>query len=614
MIDIHNSSSRIFPNWEQISQLKSPLTDGELALLKFLDTHLPPKWEIYNQPFLNGDRPDIVILHPEIGIMIFEVKDWNLVLYTTEETEYFDPKTKKTIKYYQSYVLDKNHERQKIINPIKQVERYRDNLFQYLPQLANAIDENYKRLSALKVALYLHNATTYQAQEFIPMHDKQHCIIFGRDDLNINNIRNIVPDYNREKSAFINNYWAQEIRFWLMPPYHAIEQGQKIILSSEQKRHIDTAPHQHQRLRGVAGSGKTLVIAQRAANLAFNGKKILVVTYNITLWHFIRDAISRARYGFSWELIEFNHIHGFCKNYLYENDIPFPTLEGSKNQFLDDIVPELVIASMKRGKNEKNRQYDAILIDEGQDFTKKYYDMLQLFLTENDEVFLVADERQNIYSRELAWLQNMQGTKFKGRWRELKESYRLPIPILHEANRFAENFLPETDFIPEPFNKQSEFQLSSERIFLPHLLWRNIETSQLPLERTYKAFEWLTKKHGIHPSEIVIMLPTHKEGVRMKQYFVNKNIGVNDVFEEEKGDKRHKQSFWMGDSRLKMSTIHSFKGWELTNVILVTPDNDEYPAIDELMYIAITRTRENLIIFNRLSKYEEYGKIWPNKW
>ncbi len=71
-------SLRIYPNWEQLNQLKTPLTEGELALAKFLDQNLPNRWEIYVQPYLNGDRPDIVILHPNIGMMIFEVKDWNL--------------------------------------------------------------------------------------------------------------------------------------------------------------------------------------------------------------------------------------------------------------------------------------------------------------------------------------------------------------------------------------------------------------------------------------------------------------------------------------------------------------------------------------------------------
>lgn len=119
-------SLRIYPNWEQLNELKTPPTEGELALAKFLDQNLPNRWEIYVQPYLNGDRPDIVILHPNIGMMIFEVKDWNLDIYKSEKTAFFDKKQNKNIVYYECYVKDKN-EWQKIPYPIKQIERYRNN-------------------------------------------------------------------------------------------------------------------------------------------------------------------------------------------------------------------------------------------------------------------------------------------------------------------------------------------------------------------------------------------------------------------------------------------------------------------------------------------------------
>lgn len=72
----------------------------------------------------------------------------------------------------------------------------------------------------------------------------------------------------------------------------------------------------------------------------------------------------------------------------------------------------------------------------------------------------------------------------------------------------------------------------------------------------------------------------------------------------------------MGDSRLKMSTIHSFKGWELMNVILIIPKkgSGSEPELDSLIYTSLTRTRSNLIVFNRHPKYEEYGKTWPQTW
>ena len=92
-----------------------------------------------------------------------------------------------------------------------------------------------------------------------------------------------------------------------------------MTIDTKKKTLLSPSPTQHQRLRGVAGSGKTLVIAQRAANLADQGKKVLVVTYKITLWHYVKDHVSRAKRRFSWDQIEFKHFHGLCKDYLNEN-------------------------------------------------------------------------------------------------------------------------------------------------------------------------------------------------------------------------------------------------------------------------------------------------------
>ena len=69
----------------------------------------------------------------------------------------------------------------------------------------------------------------------------------------------------------------------------------------------------------------------------------------------------------------------------------------------------------------------------------------------------------------------------------------------------------------------------------------------------------------------------------------------------------------MDNPGLKMSTIHSFKGWESKNVILLVDidssttlmdlDNDSDPYIiglesQALIYTAITRAKENLFILN----------------
>ena len=61
---------------------------------------------------------------------------------------------------------------------------------------------------------------------------------------------------------------------------------------------------------------------------------------------------------------------------------------------------------------------------------------------------------------------------------------------------------------------------------------------------------------------------------------------------------------------IKMSTIHSFKGWESKNVILfLQPDNviDKNENSDALIYTAMTRARCNLFIISLGNeKYDEF--------
>ena len=72
----------------------------------------------------------------------------------------------------------------------------------------------------------------------------------------------------------------------------------------------------------------------------------------------------------------------------------------------------------------------------------------------------------------------------------------------------------------------------------------------------------------------------------------------------------------MTDGRLKMSTIHSFKGWEVPNVIVVIPSSfsGSEELYDSIVYTAITRSRENLIIINAHARYREFGECIFDEW
>jgi hypothetical protein len=73
---VHENVERfVSPPIDQLEKLRQPLTAGERLVFDLFNEGLAPEWEIYIQPHLNGLRPDFVLLNPDVGIAVFEVKD-----------------------------------------------------------------------------------------------------------------------------------------------------------------------------------------------------------------------------------------------------------------------------------------------------------------------------------------------------------------------------------------------------------------------------------------------------------------------------------------------------------------------------------------------------------
>ena len=106
------------PDLENINRLTVPPTEGERHLLEILRDKLDDSYEVYFNPFLDGDRPDLIVLKPGCGAMIIEVKDWNLDRYELDIRNQW---------HYQETTIRSPHQ---------QVFRYKENLFNlHLPLL-----------------------------------------------------------------------------------------------------------------------------------------------------------------------------------------------------------------------------------------------------------------------------------------------------------------------------------------------------------------------------------------------------------------------------------------------------------------------------------------------
>lgn len=166
-----------------------------------------------------------------------------------------------------------------------------------------------------------------------------------------------------------------------------------------------------QRIRGMAGSGKTVVLAMKAAQLHINNPdyKILYTFYTKSLYDQIKRLITRfyrmtQDHDPNWENLQIYHAWGgqskpgVYYNTCINNGIkPVGYAKAAEKATLSNMKPfEYICAELIREKNDCiKKEYDYILIDEGQDFPNSFYWLCRR-LVKNDRIIWAYDELQNI--------------------------------------------------------------------------------------------------------------------------------------------------------------------------------------------------------------------------
>lgn len=166
-----------------------------------------------------------------------------------------------------------------------------------------------------------------------------------------------------------------------------------------------------QRIRGLAGSGKTIVLAMKAAHihLQYPNKKILFTFYTKSLYDCIKEYIIRFYRHFAgtepmWEYIDILHswggknIDGVAFNAAVDNDLPCMTFSQAKNINYND--PFSIVCEQLE-QNNIQAKYDYILIDEAQDlpnsFFKLCYKLAKGETGENKNIVWAYDDLQSIF-------------------------------------------------------------------------------------------------------------------------------------------------------------------------------------------------------------------------
>jgi hypothetical protein len=554
-------------------------TPGETALLEFVGPELDDAWTVYVQPFLNGDEPDLVALNPRAGVIVFEAKDYAEGPYSADEDGWRVRDAQGT---------------HRIALPVDQINRYRTNIVGlYCPEIGEAVDQDRRNLATIRLVLYFHRMTGDTARNLC-RGAHQNLIVLGNNELRDGALRERCREVRTGESRIMHAQWAESLAAWLNPPAHLEVHGRQ-QLTPEQRRHAQPMDGRH-RLRGVAGSGKSLLLAHRAAARAARGERVLVLTFNITLANYVRDLMHRAM-PYPHDVAIITHFHEFCRLALDKANRPIPHHPNAQEYF-ETVLPDAVLEAMAVQAPESLR-FDGIYIDEGQDFRRNWFELCTRFLrAENSEMLLVVDYAQNLYQRESNWTDDMRGLGFRGPWGKLRQSHRLPPRVRDAAWEFARANRLDTEQLLAPEGQQE--------LFNPDLVWHDERDVENACRLVLRLYRHLHVHRQVHPQDIAILVPTHTIGEALVDYLRSQGEHPNHVFHSQEGNhRRNKKTFWMGSRGVKMCTVHSFKGWESRFVIALLADTTfEKVGAERLFYVALTRCREGVFFVNTTTRIQ----------
>lgn len=311
--------------------------------------------------------------------------------------------------------------------------------------------------------------------------------------------------------------------------------------------------------------------------------------------------------------VEFRHFHGWCKRICTlsgrENDYFQLWRRFSEEAVLEEHMAKLVLQIYTDLSGRAVLPiYDAILVDEGQDYNRDWWQTLRAAVEPDGEMLLVADKTQNIYGKDLTWLDgSLRGTGISPTWFPLETSYRLPPEIVPILEDFAKNFLI-------PFGVEVDIPKQVELGFNPPIELRWVQVSsvssiaEICFEEAREQMKCLRDDTAI--PDIIFLTPRNDTGLVFVEKCEEKRVRVLYTFGQEdqepdpfeQGDgklrkyensRRKKLAFFLGDARVKATTLHSFKGWEGRHLVLYV--SRIASAEDRaLLYTALTRLKTHI--------------------
>ncbi|WP_439396490.1 DEAD/DEAH box helicase [Bradyrhizobium sp. PMVTL-01] len=581
---------------------------GELRLAERLKDFLEDNAVVWhNLPTgPRGRHPDFIIAHPANGLLVLEVKDWRL------ETIASADKTKVELLTSRGLVRESN--------PLEQARKYTLDVVRTLERDGQLLFPPGHRFMGRSLLPFGFGAvfTNITRRQFDQTNLKEvfveHLCVFkdemteGTDPEEFRSrLWRMVyprlgdplsmPQFDRLRALLFPEIRIRQIA---LPLDEAVVPDQSdrtlAVMDLHQEQIARSLGEGHRIIRGVAGSGKTLILAFRAEYQARAATKpVLVLCYANGIAGRIEDVMQARGVENRVQVLTF---HAWCYRMLRTYGISAPS-ERDYPDYAERLAASVseVLKAVDQG-HIPTEQYDAVLIDEAHDFEPQWLALAARMVNPRTKALMVVyDDIQAIYKGRERPVWRQLGIDAQGRTTVLKVNYRNTAQILAFARRFAADVIGAPGTIADDENA----------ILLPEDAGRQGLTPEVRQcvsidAEAHCIAEWFLgrKKAGYEWPQMACVYPEHWIGERVAQVLVKHQVPI-DIAKNNRNRVSTKRV------AVRFLSMHSAKGLEFPCVAIaglgfLGRHGEPLEECVRLTYVGVTRaTHEALLTYSSKS-------------
>ncbi len=599
-------------------RLPSRASKGEERVFGLLK-NLPDDYVVYYEPIIENRYPDFIVIAPDLGILVIEVKGWyprdvisadnNLVVVKEEGSQVRRAHPVRQAREYMFSLMDQCRRitgKSLLINESGEHKGKFIFPFGHFAVLSNI---NKEQLESLKLS------TVFDDSKHVTRDKLMHWCDLGLAG----------QDLVKMVKQYFDPFWPIErmsdpmiaaLRGCIHPEIlishtedidHSESKVSNFdlkVLDIRQEKNARRIGDGHRIIEGVAGSGKTCLLISRVKLIAEQRPKdnLLILCFNRSLASYLKKILNTYQ-----ERVIVTHFDGFAK----DCGITRRRKNQGGNQLEDNQSLGIrLLEALRLGNNHNSHKFDAVFIDEAQDFEPNWFScVLEAMKDPNDgDLLIVADGNQGIYKREgIRWKDlgiSAQGRTI-GKNFDLDKNYRNTKEIMEVANLFSSensSLSNGADDIRALKTDLSQCRRSNN-IKPTFINASSSEEEDQAISRSIKSLldgKWFGQDiEPLKPNEIGVLYPSIDKGRMTMLLDSIKDIAPVLWLKDPKNRRNEEVDF----NGIRIQTIHSSKGLQFKAVFVIWSDKlpQDWGEKDEerdqrLLYVALTRPEEYLVI------------------